>query len=139
MSIKIFVDTSGWMAIFDDSDRGHREAQDWSIKMASKFGLILVTTDYIIDETITLFRSRRLSYFIKPFLEKIFGGNKTIQMEWIAENRFSQARDFLLKHEDKAYSFTDCTSFVVMEELKLTQALASDRHFKQAGFKPLLC
>jgi hypothetical protein len=49
------------------------------------------------------------------------------------------ARDFLLKHEDKNYSFTDCTSFVVMEELKLTEALASDRHFKQAGFKPLLC
>ena len=138
MNIKTFVDTSGWMAIFDDSDSAHREAKDWSTKM-TKLALILVTTDYIIDETTTLFRARRLSHFIKPFLEKIFGGNKTIQLEWIDKTRFFQARDFLLQHEDKAYSFTDCTSFVVMKELRLTEVLASDRHFKQAGFKPILC
>jgi predicted nucleic acid-binding protein len=38
------------------------------------------------------------------------------------------------RHKDKAFSFTDCTSFAVMQELKLTHALTTDRHFKQMGF-----
>ncbi|MBX7157895.1 MAG: PIN domain-containing protein [Verrucomicrobiae bacterium] len=137
MNIEIFVDTSGWMAILNDDDLAHESAQDWLTQM-SPLNFSMITTDYIIDETVTLFRSRRYSYLIAPFFKKIFSGNP-VQIEWINENRFFQARDFLFKHEDKDYSFTDCTSFVVMRELRLTQALASDRHFKQAGFKPLLC
>lgn len=45
---------------------------------------------------------------------------------------------FFRKHADHAYSFTDCASFVVMHELKLSQAFTSDRHFTQAGFEALL-
>jgi predicted nucleic acid-binding protein len=33
---------------------------------------------------------------------------------------------------------TDCISFVVMQDEQLTEALTGDRHFEQAGFKPLL-
>ncbi len=38
------------------------------------------------------------------------------------------------RHRDKDYSFTDCSSFVVMRELRLKEALTTDRHFRQAGF-----
>jgi predicted nucleic acid-binding protein len=41
---------------------------------------------------------------------------------------------FFRKHADHQHSFTDCTSFVVMRELKLSQALMTDHHFSQAGF-----
>lgn len=137
MNIEIFVDTSGWMAIFNDTDSAHEPAQDWLTQMEN-LNFSMVTTDYIIDETVTLFGSRRFSHLKKPFLDKVLS-SWTVKLEWVDQHRFFQARDFLLKHEDKNYSFTDCTSFIVMEELKLTEALASDRHFKQAGFKPLLC
>ena len=39
---------------------------------------------------------------------------------------------------DRHYSFTDCTSFVVMRELKIRQAVTTDHHFAGAGFEPLL-
>ena len=52
--------------------------------------------------------------------------------------RFEQVRRFFVKHHDKAWSFTDCFSFCVMQERKIQQALASDDHFRQAGFEPLL-
>jgi hypothetical protein len=39
---------------------------------------------------------------------------------------------------DKQWSLTDCISFVAMRERGLTDALAGDCHFEQAGFKPLL-
>ena len=53
-------------------------------------------------------------------------------------NRFAAARKFMLKHLDQEFSFTDCASFVVMKELRLTEALATDKHFRIAGFNPLL-
>jgi hypothetical protein len=42
------------------------------------------------------------------------------------------------KHADHGYSFTNCTSFVVMREMGLRDALTTDRHFAAAGFHPLL-
>ena len=44
------------------------------------------------------------------------------------------ARDIFFRYLDKSYSFTECTSFVVMRELKLKDALTTDRHFRQMGF-----
>ena len=38
------------------------------------------------------------------------------------------------RYRDKDFSFTDCTSFILMRELKLREALTTDHHFVQAGF-----
>jgi predicted nucleic acid-binding protein len=52
--------------------------------------------------------------------------------------RFARTKVFFRKHADHAYSFTDCSSFVVMRELGLQDALTTDRHFREAGFRVLL-
>jgi predicted nucleic acid-binding protein len=44
----------------------------------------------------------------------------------------------MLKHADHGYSFTDCSSFLLMKELALREALTTDLHFAEAGFIPLL-
>ena len=59
-------------------------------------------------------------------------------IEWVTLGRFSAARKFMLKHLDQDFSFTDCVSFVVMKELHLHDARATDHHFRIAGFSPLL-
>ena len=46
--------------------------------------------------------------------------------------RFYEARP------DKDWSLTDCLSFVVMEQRKVSRALTTDRHFQQAGFRAAL-
>jgi predicted nucleic acid-binding protein len=51
---------------------------------------------------------------------------------------FTQTRRFFLKHQDQAWSFTDCFSFRVMRTLRLRDALTTDAHFRAAGFNPLL-
>jgi len=39
---------------------------------------------------------------------------------------------------DKAWSLTDCLSFVIMNERGIAEALSTDHHFEQAGFRLVL-
>jgi len=64
--------------------------------------------------------------------------SQALRMEFIGEERFWKARAYFLKHADHSYSFTDCTSFLLMKELGLREALTKDAHFAEAGFVPLL-
>ena len=51
--------------------------------------------------------------------------------------RAEKARKAFFRYRDKTYSFTDCTSLVVMQELKLKNVLTTDHHFRQMGFQVL--
>ena len=55
-----------------------------------------------------------------------------------SQQLFRQGYRLFANRHDKQWSLTDCTSFVVMEEHGLTDALSSDHHFEQAGFNVLL-
>jgi len=52
--------------------------------------------------------------------------------------RMRAALDTYQEHKDKAWSLTDCYSFLVMQERGITHALTPDHHFEQAGFRALL-
>ena len=90
-----------------------------------------------MDETATLLRARGLTKPLKEFL-RLTEESQALSIEWMTPGRFAAARGFMLKHLDQEFSFTDCASFVVMKELRLTDALATDKHFRIAGFNPLL-
>jgi len=62
-------------------------------------------------------------------------GSSRVRWEPIDATRAEKARHAFFRHRDKAWSFTDCTSLVVMRELKLRQALTTDAHFAQMGFQ----
>jgi predicted nucleic acid-binding protein len=57
-----------------------------------------------------------------------------VRWEYISLARADKARGLFFRYRDKDFSFTDCTSFIVMRELKLREALTTDHHFLQAGF-----
>ena len=128
----LFVDTAGWMACADAADPAHRRACQ-SRDEALEGGSLLVTTDYVIDETLTLIRTRLTLAAAEAWWTQIEGSSR-LRWEWIGIARSEKAREVFFRHRDKRYSFTDCTSFVVMKELKLKHALTTDRHFRQMGF-----
>lgn len=132
----IFVDTSGFYALFIDDDRHHPRARSILVE-AEKYKRLFVTTDYIVDETATLFRARKQTAAISLFFQ-ILQSTKACRLVWMDTDRFDAAQKLFLRHSDKNWSFTDCTSFSVMRELGLTEALTSDHHFEQAQFVPLL-
>jgi predicted nucleic acid-binding protein len=51
---------------------------------------------------------------------------------------FERAFALYSAHRDKEWGLTDCVSFVVMREKGIADALTSDRHFVQAGFRALM-
>ncbi len=57
-----------------------------------------------------------------------------MRWEWIGTARSEKARNLFFRYRDRDFSFTDCTSFVVMQELKLKQVVTTDHHFQQMSF-----
>jgi predicted nucleic acid-binding protein len=131
----VLVHPSGWMACADGSDPAHVAccaARDAALEA----GQILVTTDFVVDETLTLIR-RRLGVDAAAAWWRQVDGSQRLRWERIDAARFERARQLFFQHRDKTFSFTDCTTFAVMRELKLVQALGTDAHFTQAGFHVL--
>jgi predicted nucleic acid-binding protein len=128
----MFVDTAGWMACADSADRAHPRACA-ARDAALEAGRWLLTTDYVIDETLTLIRIRLSLAAAEAWWTQLEGSSR-VRHEAIDALRAERARAMFFRHRDKDYSFTDCTSFVVMRELKVTDVLTTDRHFRQMGF-----
>src|SRR5688500_9349116 len=97
----------------------------------------LITTDYVLDKTATLLKSRGEGRLTEPLFDRVFQ-SAACRVEWTDEQRFAELRTFFLKHSDQAWSFTDCLSFCIMKEHGLKEALTTDVHFEQAGFVALL-
>lgn len=136
MARDVFVDSSGLYALADRRDPA-RVAAETCIASRIRSGLGLVVTDYVVDEACTLAKARAGSYGAQKLLE-LCERSQAFRLVWVGPERFEAAKAFFRKHADHDYSFTDCTSFVVMRELGLREALTTDGHFAEAGFQPLL-
>jgi len=129
----IFVDTSAWLALADRHDRDHLRVLGVTHRIArGEFGK-QVTTNYVLSETLTLIR-RRLGLSAAVSLAKSFRESDEIRVFWIEPIHHEEALQLMATREDKVWSVTDCTSFVVMRALQIRQALALDDDFAQAGF-----
>jgi uncharacterized protein len=136
MGRDLFVDSSGFFALLAARDSKHALARR-ILKRAKADRRGLATTDYVLDETATLFKARGQSMLAESLLERIEASNFCF-VHWTDPERFAIVRSFFLKHLDQAWSFTDCASFCAMKNLRLAEALTTDRHFEQAGFVALL-
>ena len=136
MTNDIFIDTSGFYAFLIKGDSTHEEAES-ILFGAKKQKRRFVTTDYILDETATLLKARGFGHLLPNFLTTL-EQSQACRIEWTDSDRFFSTQAFFLKHADQDWSFTDCLSFQVMKQLKLSDALTKDAHFKSAGFRPML-
>ncbi len=132
-----FVDTSGW---YEFLVHGHpksglaiNQIDEWQ---AGKRRII--TTNYVLAELVPLLLSRRI---VRPERDRIIDFIRSAP--WLEIVHVSRELDFaawdLLKgRPDKTWSLVDCTSFVLMRRLGIRDALTTDHHFAQAGFRPIL-
>ena len=136
MASDIFVDSSGYFALLNKRDDRHAEARSALATLASQ-GRKAVTTDYVLDESATLLRARGFFNYAALLLENI-RLSEACRVVHVTPQHFNAAATLFLRYHDQNFSFTDCVSFVVMQELRLTDTLSKDNDFKIAGFNPLL-
>jgi predicted nucleic acid-binding protein len=133
--LKLLIDTWGWVTLSNKREPRHEEIKVFYEDFRHKKG-VLYTTDYILDETITLLFRHLPFETAKEGLEKIERAiaENYLVLEWINKKRFKKAKDLRLKLQDKPrISFTDLTSMVVMKELRIKDVLTEDDHFTQVG------
>jgi predicted nucleic acid-binding protein len=136
MSRSAFVDTSGWYALIDRRDAAHARAKS-VVQGLVKSGVRLVTSDYVLDESLTLTRMRAGGAAAVRLLDLV-DQTAALDTEWIGADRFAFAKALFRKQVDQGFSFTDCTSFIVMEERGIREALTADSHYVARGFHALL-
>lgn len=132
----IFIDTSAWVAIGDKRDINHASAIRFKEKLiASKERLL--TSNFILDETYTLLLfdlgyERTINF--KYQIDEMVSSHLLVIVEVTSEIEKQAWKSFERFNEDKTWSFTDCTSKVIMEWFQLTHAFTFDHHFEQMGF-----
>jgi uncharacterized protein len=125
----IFVDTGFLFAFFSEGDVNHaRVAEVFEEFKGRNLPEILVTTDHVVSETITLTRYR-ISHERAVFVGERLYSEKMARIHRASFEEQRAAFDYFKRHADKKYSTVDCLSFVVMESLGIREALAVDEDF----------
>lgn len=131
--VVVFVDTSGFKAVIDPNDDFHlRAIKIWRKLKEQK--AILVTSNYILDETFTLLRARCGLKTVLKFKEALFKSSQTIKIVRVTVADEALAWKWFVKSWSKL-SFTDCVSFALMDRLDIKKAVTFDEHFARAGLR----
>ena len=133
MPMRIFMDTGAFLALEDESDEHHEEALQFRREALMKEMVEVISTSHILDETLTLTRSRLGIRASIDFSRKI-RKSRVVKMLSVSKDIEEKALDVFERYDDKTFSFTDCVSFVVMREMGVKEAFTFDRHFVQMEF-----
>ena len=132
----VFADAGYWIALFNPRDQLHAKAISVSTTLQ---GRSIVTSQMVLTEFLNhyaalgqLFRQRAVQ------VVRSLQGNVDVEVVPQTDAQFAAALTLYAQRPDKEWGITDCASFLTMQERGITEALAYDDHFYQAGFIPLL-
>ncbi|MCX9083361.1 MAG: type II toxin-antitoxin system VapC family toxin [Candidatus Methanoperedens sp.] len=134
----IFVDTSAFLAIVNEKDNNHKAAKTFleGIKNGKVRVKKIITSDYIIDETLT-----RIRYSVGHKEAVKWGkdilASRVVEKMDVGKELFELAWEIFENYEDKKLSFTDCTSFALMKKRNVEKVFSFDKDFENMGFSLL--
>jgi predicted nucleic acid-binding protein len=129
---RVFVDTSGFFAHLVAEDPFHERATAL-FQQARAERWRLFTTNAVVFETyaLLLYRTHNGRTHALSFLNSLERG--FCRVERVTARDETRAIALVRAHDDKAYSLCDAASFAVMERLRIREAIAFDRHFREYG------
>ena len=132
----VFADTGYWVALLDPRESLHGKARQVAEQLAP---FRTVTTEMVLVEFLTSMSGK--GAHLRQGATRIVHGlisdpNVTVVPQTSAQ--FEAALDRYASRLDQRWSLTDCASFLLMEEMNISEALAHDLDFQQAGFIALL-
>jgi predicted nucleic acid-binding protein len=130
----LFADAFFFIAVLNKSDRAHAGAAAY---LRPRLSRPLLTTAWVLTEVADGLAQPNHRPAVVRLLTTL-RGNPTVEIIPPDLDLFDRGVDLYSRRPDKAWSLTDCISFVVMSERGLTEALTGDHHFEQAGFRAVL-
>lgn len=127
----ILVDTSAVFALLDRDDGNHGAAKR-ALAAMKRQRLEPLLTNFIVAESHALLLARLNGHVARRWLT-----SQSWVIERVSADDEARAVSIIAAHIDKTYSYTDATSFAVMERRGVRSALAFDQHFHQYGFQVL--
>ena len=137
--MKLFIDTSAFVARLDKRDTRHSDAIEIFDAIARgmyKYNK-LYTSNYVLDESVThvLYRTKRHDHALRML--DLITNSRYINMLWVTEDVQNKAIFLFRKYTDKMLSITDCTSAVLMNEYNIDTIFTFDNDFKVLGLKTI--
>ena len=129
----MLIDTSGLLCLHHQAEPYHGDAQVFFDAAWEK-----VTHSYILAEFVALATTRGLPRAAVLAFVADLQDSTEVEMVWVDEPLHRNALASLQQRLDKEWSLCDAVSFALMEDRGITEALTTDHHFEQAGFRPLL-
>lgn len=123
----IIIDTSAMYALLDKSDSFHEQAKELFSKL-SKDNLDISITNFIVAECHAIICTRFGHELARKWLQNLYW-----PVERVSEEDEKKAKEIIISYTDKSFSYTDATTFAVMERLGITKVLTFDQHFNQYG------
>jgi uncharacterized protein len=129
---RVLLDSSGFLALVNPHDAHHDEARAaWTIVTQERWHTF--TTNLVVAETHALFLTRLSHDRATAFLRQILQSSTTIVR--VSQRDEQQAHAIIFRYDDKHFSYTDASSFAVMERLRIGPAFTFDRNFAQYGLE----
>jgi predicted nucleic acid-binding protein len=129
----MLLDTAGLLCLLHQPEPFHQEA-----RRAYQAAHVRLTHAYILAEFVALAQARRFPRLTALTFLTDLVANPDIETVWVDEALHQKAMLLLQARPDKTYSLCDAVSFVLMRERKIGEALTTDHHFEQEGFRKLL-
>lgn len=128
-----FADTAYYLALLNARDEFHRAAKEVSALLQGR----MVTTTWVLTEVADAFCRPGQRDVAAGFVRDL-QNDPRVNVVPPTIDLFNRGLELYSNRPDKEWSLTDCISFVVMKDHELTDVLATDRDFQQAGFRLLL-
>lgn len=129
-----FADTSWWVAWALPDDARHGDA----LRMLAALGANeqVLTTNLVVGETWTFLRRKDSHSTAVSFLDRValLEAGKKLSLQPVTSDHEDRAWKWLRRHDERVYSFVDASSFEIMRERRLREALAFDQDYAAAGF-----
>ena len=131
-----FIDSSYILALLNTRDQWHPKALELQRRIEIS-DQTLITTEFVFAEIADGLSTVRFREVGAAAIRSLITNEKVVIIPATSE-LFEKALSLYESRPDKTWGFTDCTSFVVMTENGITDALTTDDDFRQAGFNPLM-
>lgn len=136
MTSEVFLDTAYAIALSVESDEHHKHAEELAKQLEGEQTRLVTTRAVLLEigNALSKKRYRKAAVELLDALEQ----DPQVEIVSLSEELYERALELFRNRSDKDWGLVDCLSFIVMQKRRLTEALTTDEHFEQAGFRALL-